>query len=113
MNFDFKDLEKEKKEFFNKCEYDMEKIRNDLQYALSQNNLQSVDFLTYKYTMCSEIYDLLKCNGSTSGLGHYLKLYGKSKTPLYDVFSDYTEKCPEPRLMNCNKLCKLLDKKGV
>lgn len=111
MNFE--NLEKKEKDFFNKCFNDMQIIRNDLANALSKKDLQSVDFLAYKHTLCLEIYDLLKCNGGQCGLGYFIKIYGEKENPLFEIFNDYIEKFTEPKLMTSNKLLKLLDKVGV
>lgn len=111
MNFD--DLEKKKKDFFNKCERDLELIRMKLEVYLRTKDLQNVGLYTYKYTMCEEIFDLLKCNGGQCGLGYFIRLYGIKENPLEKIFDDYIEKFTEPKLMTNNKLYKLLDKKGV
>lgn len=111
MNFD--DLEKKKKDFFNKCERDLELIRMELEVYLRTKDLQNVGLYTYKYTMCEEMYDLLKCNGSECGLGYFIRLYGIKENPLEEIFDDYIEKFTEPKLMTSNKLLKLLDKVGV
>lgn len=113
MNFD--DLEKKKKDFFNKCERDLELIRTELEVYLKTKDLQNVGLYTYKYTMCEEMYDLFKCsgNGSYCGLGYFIRLYETKENPLQDIFDDYIEKFTEPKLMTSNKLLKLLDKVGV
>lgn len=110
---DFKDLEVRKKEFLDRCERDLALIRMELEVYLRTKDLQNVGLYAYKYTMCEEIFNLLKCNGSECGLGYFIKLYGITQNPLEEIFDDYIEKLKEPKLMTSNKLLKLLDKVGV
>lgn len=105
-------MEKEKFDnFLKKCKNDLKVIRERLKKYLEVDNIQNIELYTYKYCMCTEIYDLFK--SKKGGVNSFIEEYGDEENPLMKIFEDYITEFTEPTLMTENKLYKLLDKKEV
>ena len=106
MNFD--ETKNKLGEFLEKCRKDLDLIIKKLDRAIKENDRQGIELYCYEHSLCSEIYDILKCN--RGGVGYFIKFYNDLESPLIQIFDDRISYFTEPKLITENKLYQLIDK---